>query len=256
MVENNPRILVIGLDKNPTDLIKRIIGSNTEPLADDIEEYPWQIKNKYYTANVHLFGLKLKCSEVVEDTIYDNVEAVIVFFDSQQENAVNGLSSLENYLKNYDDVEVKLIICDKFSVNSSEHNKVTDWCSVNHYQYIDLEFDETKIDDADSDYDNFINDTHGIDRIIEDLQVHIWSNAEMIGKNTSKYKEDEFGEKELDEFCELYSQLSAIAGGISSLPRDQRLQSAEQVVKQFWNAISGDDGEFSDDDIDLGVTST
>lgn len=225
----NPRVLVLGVDKDPKDLVLQIVDSEATTCTEqglEIKEYLWKIKNKYYSANVCITTVNYEISQQL-----DQVEAVAMYIDTKHSQILTNLKKVNEYLTNYD-VETKIVIAD----NSSP--EIQDWCMDNEYEFIDL----SKTTGDEDDY----FDTFGIERVKEVLQVHIWSNAQVNSHSNMEDKSENQVELELDEFSALFSQFNSIKESIHSLSRDQRLDCAEQVLNKFWNAIGGDEDELDE----------
>lgn len=178
--------------------------------------------------------------------------------------------------------DVLLLVSDSLDNEESTVKKkdVNAWCIENKFEFVEL---DTKENESQDDY-AIIPEKFGIDRIIEALTVHMWSNLEMVSKqktqkNNSKTeptKKRKLNSKFIkpediyfiffvmiaatitesvdlednEDFYELFSRLHSMKEGLQSLPWRERQQGAENLVKAFLAATGGVDDE--DFDPDLG----
>lgn len=251
-------VIVSSSNTKPKSLIK-LITKDTD-LNDDPNEinkisHPWKINTKYYTALVTLHGINLEYKRSAE--FNQSVEALIIHMDSNKES---GLNDLEKWKIIEDECkpDVKLLICNYCSNTKITKAKATEWCIKRGYELIELYPQELPVKDE----DEIIEEKYGIDRIIEVLQTHVWSNLEMKDKSTKSREElvkneesnnvgnnendiDNF-EEGSDDFTELFAQLQMMKESVQSMPLQERKQCAEQLVTAFWKAIGGDDEEIED----------
>lgn len=258
-MENIPSIIIVSCSNTkPKSLIKLITKETTlneESIDNGIIIQPWLIDTKYYTAQVNLIGLDEKFKRTPE--FISNIEALIIHMDS---NKTSGLQDLRKWdeIQTECDLDVKLLVANY----CTDDTKVTrsaamEWCLKRGFELIEL-YPTT----SDQIEEEIIVEKIGVERIIEALQTHAWSNLDMKSKSTSKpIKESAIsGDKEsklikgddvlteegLDDFSELFSQLHMMKSNFQSLPTNQRKQCAEQMVTAFWKAIGGEEEELLD----------
>lgn len=255
-MNSNPCIAVVSCSKlKSPDSIIELFAEHTnvnETVEENISTYSWNISTKYYTAKVDLCAIKTdedRCEEFNE-----SVEAVIVYFDS---NTETGLEDVKIWNRLLEDCEpdVKLLISDVCNADTKiPKSQAVEWCVKNGFELIELNPDIIETIDDD---DHIIKETFGIDRILEALQSHMWSNLIMKSKEQEINKpEDESAsiddmmnnifENEEADFNELFQQLHMMRESVQSMPVRERRQCAEQVVTAFWRAIGGDEEEIND----------
>ncbi|KAF7273970.1 alpha- and gamma-adaptin-binding protein p34-like [Rhynchophorus ferrugineus] len=252
-----PSVVVVSSScTRPKSIIRLITKVNPEEQSDGTVIQPWHIDTKYYTATVNIIGL----NELYErdEAFYNQVEALIIHLDT---NKASGLDDLKQWelLENECEPEIKLLI----SNYCNNETKVTkseamSWCLKRGYEFVELYPSDQNIQNTEED---LIPEKFGVNRVIEALQAHTWSN--LVMKNSKKINcnkqepsnedtikiptaslPDEFvGE---DDFTELFSQLHMMKDSLQSLPINQRKQCAEQMVTAFWKAIGGDEEELLD----------
>lgn len=266
---NLPRILIASTESGKANEIAASIGGERLPEDDDrvFEYYLWNIRNKYYVAQV----LICTTEKPATDIPVDDVQALIVHHDPLTENAEERLKEWSPLINSLAEAEVLLFSCN-FITDSAARNAVTKWCLQNRFELVELNKPEDP-DDLEAE-----NNKYGIDRIVEALHAHVWSNM-ILKSGTSSEPEkqsvdvNEVGEKfenivlsqrstaetspmenmldgimgeENADFGELFGQLRAMKEHAAMLPTDQRRIAAEQLVTAFWKAMGGDPSEMED----------
>ncbi|KAJ8936956.1 hypothetical protein NQ318_015574 [Aromia moschata] len=261
-----PSIVVVSCSNTkPKSLIKLITKAN---IPDDTEnsvlvKQPWLIDTKYYTAEVNIFGLEKEYVRTEE--FNKNVEALIIHMDSNKQSGLDVLTQWAS-IENDCNLEVKLLL----SNYCTEDTKITrdsavEWCLIHGFEFIELypTINKSELEEE------VIKEKFGVDRIIEALQTHTWSNLVMKAKPKCNKKDcstkvipteeqgnttanvglnvDHFLTPDAtDDFTELFSQLHMMKESLQSMPMSQRTQCAEQMVTAFWKAIGGEEEELLD----------
>lgn len=251
----NPCIAVVSCSSlKSADSIVELFTEHTnlnETVKENFATYSWSIDTKYYTAKVDFCPVKTDANRCEE--FNESVEAVIVYFDS---NIESGLEDVKMWSRLLEDCEpdVKLLISDVCNADTKvPKSKAVEWCVKNGFELIEL----SPVLTEECTNDDIIKETHGVERILEALQSHLWSNMIMKSKeqdssekeDTSTMKNmlnDVFLEDDQAEFTELFQQLSMMKESVQSMPVRERRQCAEQVVTAFWRAIGGDEDEIAD----------
>lgn len=251
---NNPTIAVVSCSssKTPDSIIQLFTEHVTvnETIKENISTYSWDINTKYYTAKVDLRPVKKY--ENLDDDLNENVEAVIVYFDSTTETGLEDVKMWDRLLEDCDP-DVKLLISDVCNGDTKiRKSTAVEWCIRNGFELIEL----TPTTTDNKSEDDIIKETFGVERIIEALQAHLWSNLIMKSKeqdNTEKQDttiDQMLNTLSLDDdtadFNELFQQLHMMKESVQSMPIRERRQCAEQVVTAFWRAIGGDEDEIAD----------
>ncbi|XP_018914702.1 alpha- and gamma-adaptin-binding protein p34 [Bemisia tabaci] len=282
-------ILIVGeTSAKLSDIAKGILKVQELPPAIEIEKdtfsYPWEVDTKYYTASVNLCCTDVK--SLANKSFADTVQAIIIHFDSSDENAMTNVDEWLSFLKEYE-ADVKILLCDQCQ---SEPNvgisKLTaqEWCIGKGFELVEL----SPVLDEDEDEDGDFAESTGVTRIIQALHAHVWPEMTMKSEsswNASRHQtltqndsvpsnlaadleslnidtpfapngpeiEDKIeelfseGSQEL-EFSELFSELQSMKERVANLPSEERKACAEKVVMAFWKAIGGDDDEINCDD--------
>ncbi|XP_026471352.1 alpha- and gamma-adaptin-binding protein p34-like [Ctenocephalides felis] len=239
-----PIVSVIGItDLSAENLVKGILRCDQLPLGttlgNNITGYKWKIDTKYYNAEAYICPVDV--NDNMPNDILQMVEALVIYFDAEQEDAISCLQSIEEKIKQYQ-AEILLLVCNSCSsnVSSKTRESALNWCLKHHFELIELNPIETSkpTHEEDLEDDEIIPEKIGIDRVIEALHTHHWVNATMKG--------DPNTEDTSDDFSELFSQLLSMKESVRSLPLNERKAHAEQVVAAFWRAIGGDEEELGE----------
>lgn len=245
-MNENPIILIVSCSSTrPQSLIKLITKNKLlEKNSSDpnLVSHPWEIDTKYYTAQADILGIDEDFQRSEEFT--HNVEALIIHMDTNKDT---GLKDIEKWstLEEECDPEIKLLLAN-YCTNDTKITKTAaiEWCLEKGFELIEL-YPGPLITDQ-----NIIEEKVGVDRVIEALQAHTWPNLVMKSQKKDEkiagICEELMVTEGIDEFSDLFAQLSMMKDSLQSLPFNQRKQCAEQVVTAFWKAIGGDEDEISD----------
>ena len=250
MTERPSVVIVSSSNTKPKSLIKLITKCTDiqdDPTDTNRTSHTWQIETKYYTAEVDIIGINEQYQR--SQTFNDNVEALIIHMDTNKETGLQDLTQW-SAIEDDCDPEIKLLIAN-YCTNDTKITKAaaTEWCLQRGFELIELYPAQQTCDQ------DIIEEKIGVDRVVEALQTHTWSNMNMksqkknVGEETSSdnVEHDEFPANDpVDDFSDLFAQLSMMKESLQSLPTNQRKQCAEQVVTAFWKAIGGDEEEISD----------
>lgn len=252
-MEMLPGIAVVSSSQTkPKSLIKLITKLQIISETSDkpgVTKHSWNIDTKYYTAQVNFLEIETTDVEKDEDLI-KSIEALIIHMDS---NSKTGLDDLKKW-KFLDvwNADVKLLLANYCTENTKiTKTQALEWCLKMGFEFIELYPTVPKPDD-----DDIVTEKFGVDRVVEALQSHMWSNLVMKNtkpvkcnnKNNENGKEDEeiLPNDELDDFADLFSQLQTMKDSLQGMPVNQRKQCAEQMVTAFWKAIGGEEEEIID----------
>lgn len=256
--------IVSSSNTKPKSLIKLItkcteISNDTEPNK---VSHQWIIDTKYYTANIDVFGIDE--SFIRNEDFNNNVEALIVHMDSNKETGLADLGKWDVLEKDCEP-DIKIIITNYCSEETKvQKSKAIEWCLKRGYELIEL-YPNVSAVKEEKDQD-LIEEKFGVDRVVEVLQTHVWSNLVMKNKADSepsnkinsgmecikRTNDEEVDDVDIlnndgtDDFTELFAQLQIMKESIQSMPMRERKQCAEQIVTAFWHAIGGDEEEIAD----------
>lgn len=246
-----PKVAVMSCSNmEPVTIIKMLEKCTkiNKVLAEKDHVYSWTIDTKYYTADVNIHAVEKADANVK----LDSVEAVVVHFDSKKESGLNDLRQWEAFIDTHQP-EIRILLADDFSNTAITKRRATAWCLETGFELIELNPSDADEEEEPAE-DEIIKETKGVERIIEALQTHMWSNLVMKPKGES-YDPSNFkvfgglpGEYDDgdEEFNGLFQRLHMVKESVQSMPIRERRQCAEQVVAAFWRAIGGDEGELED----------
>lgn len=178
-----PSIVIYGLDRNfLSEIVEGLIGKYE---TNDENLYDWTIDTKYYTVDVHVQPLDKKI--LVEESIADSAQVLIVLIDPSELNNCTKLDSWLPFLSVLNDCETKLLVARNLEQISPTMSKtdVKQWCTNNQYELLELEktskSEADDDDDADDDDENshLYQDVYGIPRLLQTLHVHQWPNMNL-----------------------------------------------------------------------------
>ncbi|GIY12898.1 alpha- and gamma-adaptin-binding protein p34 [Caerostris extrusa] len=283
--------VVISCDQKVTteSIICKILGRESLPdtvsTESGINGYQWSFSNKYYSSKVNLYALKEKAD--LDTAFVNNIKAIIIYFEGQEQSCFEKIESWFSTLINID-AEVKLL-----------------WCVEHEYELVEL----NPFPENDDDEGEINQNPQGYERVSEALQSHTWANLVLLedrfaakespkeGEDkeennldtskkssyaavaatsgvkkevTSEQKEnknfivmeDEALEKILLEngardstdepnFEEMFEKFASLKEKASSLEGEERKKYAEKVAIAFWRAIGGPEDEIEGlDDLD------
>ncbi|XP_044255824.1 alpha- and gamma-adaptin-binding protein p34-like [Tribolium madens] len=243
-------VIVSSSSTKPKSLIKLITKCadiQEDPLDSNRITHTWTIDTKYYSAEVDVIGITEQYER--SQTFNDNVEALVIHIDTNKESGLKDLDTWTS-LQEECDPEIKLLIAN-YCTSETKTTKAaaTEWCLKHGFELIEL-YPGSQICDQD-----IIEEKIGVERVIEALQTHTWTNLNMKNQENDVNKKndsvvelcEEFLTSEaVDDFSDLFAQLNMMKESLQSLPMNQRKQCAEQVVTAFWRAIGGDEEEIAD----------
>lgn len=249
--------------KNPDTIIQGVVGDLPVPdeAGSGLMMYTWNITNKYYSASINLCSMSNETTAFDEDFI-QRADASIIYFDSNDEK--NGLDEVEKLLPIVEsfEPETKILVADQCAIDEGSKQvtfvKAQQWCIKHGFELVELN------SLGKSDPEDDFPETLGIDRVIEALHAHPWSNLQL---NTCSEKSgvegalvdeadeildncpldgdtsQQMGEPEADTFEELFQHMCSMKNQAGTLDGAQRKAYAEKMTMAFWQAIGGDDGE-------------
>jgi len=197
-----------------------------------------------------------------DEDFIQRADASIIYFDSNDEK--NGLDEVEKLLPIVEsfEPETKILVADQCAIDEGSKQvtfvKAQQWCIKHGFELVELN------SLGKSDPEDDFPETLGIDRVIEALHAHPWSNLQL---NTCSEKSgvegalvdeadeildncpldgdtsQQMGEPEADTFEELFQHMCSMKNQAGTLDGAQRKAYAEKMTMAFWQAIGGDDGE-------------
>ncbi|XP_060932455.1 alpha- and gamma-adaptin-binding protein p34 [Limanda limanda] len=171
-----PCVLLTSCDSGfkEEELITQILSSKTlpEPIKreDTVTWYPWEINNKYYTADVRL--CVVPSTFQMSSEIAQSTQAFIAYFDSK---AKDGLEKLHPWLSVVEDLnpEVLILVCDRVCETGVSRHEAQQWCLAHAFELVELS--PLEVPDEDDDFP----ESTGVKRIVQALNANVWSSMEM-----------------------------------------------------------------------------
>ncbi|XP_008310340.1 alpha- and gamma-adaptin-binding protein p34 [Cynoglossus semilaevis] len=181
---NIPCVLVTSCDVafKEEELIKQILNTSTLPEPTKREEtvvwYPWNINNKYYTADVRLCVVPSTYQMSAE--VAQCTQAFIAYFDSSSKD---GLEKLNPWISIVEDIapEVLILVCDRVCENGVTRHEAHQWCLAHAFELVELNPQELPDED-----DDFPEST-GVKRIVQALNANVWTSVEMKDANNQGF---------------------------------------------------------------------
>ncbi|KAI0238678.1 hypothetical protein LSAT2_010562 [Lamellibrachia satsuma] len=111
----------------------------------------------------------------------ESVQAVVIHFDTQQTEALDGVKAWLPYLEELQPA-IRLLTCNQCSATDTvSKDSCLHWCLDNDFELVELD-PETESTDTEDDFP----ETVGIERIIEALEAHMWPNMVMKEQPASR----------------------------------------------------------------------
>lgn len=171
-------VLVVGPEGVSTKaFVERLVGHDCE------ETCSWLISTKYYDAEVAV-NTKVLCDETKESIADIESEALILVADWTHQSSFAQLRSwFESQRNGKSTSPISLLIADKIH-KSTEHpswlEEATEWSIENGFEMIHV-----CTEDASSD-EELKADGHGMDRVKEALEAHMWPGCSLKNSKTGK----------------------------------------------------------------------
>jgi len=262
-MEKLPICVVLGSGgSNPETIIRGIFGDLPIPvlIENGTTFYKWAITNKYYSASIYLCTTTHEA--IVDEEFIERVDASIVYFNSSNVDGLNEAEKCLPFLESFNP-DIKILVADQCAAEESSElvtkTKAQQWCIKKGFELVEL----NSLDKPDPEDD--FPETLGIERVVEALHAHSWSNLELntcaersridhsssgdgSGETLDSYPLDdpvsqELRELETDSFEELFQRMCSMKSQANALEGAQRKAYAEKITMAFWQAIEGDEEE-------------
>ncbi len=168
----------------------------------------------------------------MDEDLKGRVEAVVAFSADFESSSLKDADVFE-------DASSRLLVVDRFK-RPEDRETAFEFGLDREIEVVDFEEEaELRGDDEDEKrpFETAAN------RVVQSLQTCMWSNME-----TKKKKQEEKALNENGDFEKLFAQFANFRDSARNLPESERKKHAENVVRQFWDAIGGDDAEFDSSD--------
>lgn len=223
---------------NNMNFSKQIDGYDIIPFHSN-----WNLTNKYFKANIKV----CICKEFqIEKVNKGHIEAVIILFNLDQDNEYIKIKEVSDTLKS-GCLEVSILVNINEQTSGSKYDDVFQWCVDNNFELVQIH------DEKEEDEEDEFPEKVGVDRIIEALKSHVWSNHTLheendnsrtpnLESNTKKQKPNEQGDMEnMQTFEELFGNFEKMKEKAQTLHGDERKEYAEKVTLAFMEALGIDD---------------
>ena len=223
---------------NNMNFSKQIDGYDNIPFHSN-----WNLTNKYFKANIKV----CICKEFqIEKVNKGHIEAVIILFNLDQDNEYIKIKEVSDTLKS-GCLEVSILVNINEQTSGSKYDDVFQWCVDNNFELVQIH------DEKEEDEEDEFPEKVGVDRIIEALKSHVWSNHTLheekdnsrtpnLESNTKKQKPNEQGDMEnMQTFEELFGNFEKMKEKAQTLHGDERKEYAEKVTLAFMEALGIDD---------------
>eukprot|EP00057_Strongylocentrotus_purpuratus_P022208 XP_011676682.1 PREDICTED: alpha- and gamma-adaptin-binding protein p34-like [Strongylocentrotus purpuratus] len=167
-------------------------GTPFTPIAEEVEGYPWQLSNKYYTADI-LICIAEPCI-MGSLSLGESMEGIVIAMDDKAESFKTAKSQWATVKEI--NPEVRILACKQFTKTPGVSKQVIlEWCLENSFELVELERPENEDDEEE---DGFGVEPYGVERIVSALHAHTWSNLEMKDDNGSNLLrlQERFGEND------------------------------------------------------------
>ena len=111
------------------------------------------------------------------------VEAVLLIADFHDEKSIDKIKRIISTVSDKE-VEICLLYCPTATTNTATRDDINTFCIQHQFELIETEDVNTNVDDE----DNGFEEKMGVDRVVEALKSHVWSNHVMTnnaGNNTA-----------------------------------------------------------------------
>ncbi|KAG5882531.1 hypothetical protein JTB14_038142 [Gonioctena quinquepunctata] len=197
-----------------------------------LTKHMWLIDTKYYTAKVNLVGLEddpQRC-----ESFANKIEGLIILMDANKQSGLEDLRKWD-FFENHSNLEVKLLVSNYCNNDTKiTKNEALEWCLKRSFEFIEL-----YPSNIEHNKDDLIEEKFGVERVVEALQSHTWSNLVMKTKDKSNQNMEH-------KSAQNASNLHMMKDSLQNMPMNQRKHCAEQMVTAFWDAIGGEEEELLD----------
>ncbi|KAG8228815.1 hypothetical protein J437_LFUL008311 [Ladona fulva] len=170
--------------KHPEEIIKLMLSEDgiTEPkmMGDNVKAFTWNIDTKYYKTDIYLCSMENKSIE--NQDFASSVEAVIINFDSNEENGLQTVESWLPFTREFEP-EINILLCERCaedSLHGTSKVKAQEWCVKNGFELVEL---DPYVASDDEEYELDFKETTGIKRVVQALHAHMWPN--LVLKDSS-----------------------------------------------------------------------
>jgi len=141
----------------------------------------WKLVNKYFKADINICLCSHKHLEDINKDLYKHMEATILLFDLKKDGDFIKVQELASKLQHE-----ALEICLLFNIGQAvdegtNYDEVLTWTIDQNYELIQRKL--TTGDDDDETVDKF-EEKEGMERVLEALNSHVWSNHTRAGDDT------------------------------------------------------------------------
>jgi len=264
MATRNIQLLTVYFTDTRTSAhtIRQIFNTNTISektlKTDDFNSFTWPVQTKYFTADISVCCCPDHFFDNLTDVEFNEVEAVLLIADVNDTTCLGKLKHVVSAVAEKD-VDVRLLYSCKEIVNTTHINEVMALCIDNEFELVEDN------DEAEEEEEDALEEKTGVDRVVEALKSHVWSNHVMNNGNkktttTTTTATDVMnndiddvsgevcgGKADEDEasFNELFGRFMEMKATADTLTGDERREYAAKVSLAFMDALGIEEGDTS-----------
>lgn len=205
MADDKGRVLLISFTPllSSLEAIKRIHGtselSNARMTTQHLEAYPWMIKNKYFTVEVHLcHGGSSDVNQLLLETSHLQFQGIVLIFDQEEKGSLQKTTESMKILE-AQNASVQLLLNagkdDTTSTNPEQglsKTEVLEWCLKYSFELVELNPNDDEQEEAGE-----FGEQTGFPRVIQAMNCGEWPNMEL--RETKKGPEKNTLQKTFNE---------------------------------------------------------
>lgn len=232
------------------DELIKAASNNDVQTPEALQKEPlltkWIITNKYFTADVKTFICTIEQFLKHDSKAFKSLEALVVVFELLDNNST--FLQVQQLVSNIslENIEVRLLLNTEEEKSSEKlKDELFSWTIKNNFELVEKASDDVEQDDG-------FEEKFGVDRILEALNSHVWSNhvrkdEQLLTACTSAENEKE--EKtdkifnEASSFEKMFEKFEEMKEKARSLEGEARKEYAEQVTLAFMEALGISDDE-------------
>jgi len=231
--------------------------------TDDFNSFTWTVQTKYFTADISVCCCPDHFFDNLTDMELNEVEAVLLISDVNDIRCLTKLKRIVSVVAEKD-IEVRLLYsCQEIS-DTDYRNEVMGLCIDNEFELVE----NNEEDEEQEEQEDAFEEKRGIDRVVEALKSHVWSNHVMNNGNKKTtttttttttdaadndiddVSDEVYGGKATEEaddasFNELFGRFMEMKATANTLTGDERREYAAKVSLAFMDALGIEEGDSS-----------
>ncbi|XP_057303031.1 alpha- and gamma-adaptin-binding protein p34-like [Hydractinia symbiolongicarpus] len=231
------------------DELIKAASNNDVQTSEALQKEPlstkWIITNKYFTADVKTFICTIEQFLKHDAKAFKSLEALVVVFELLDNSTFLQVQHLVSNIS-LENVEVRLLLNIEEEKSSEKlKDELFSWTIKNNFELVEKVSDDVEQDDG-------FEEKFGVDRILEALNSHVWSNhvrkdEQLLTACTAAgYEKEEKTVQifnEASSFEKMFEKFEEMKEKARSLEGEARKEYAEQVTLAFMEALGISDDE-------------